>query len=138
VREVTKHDWGSIDKIFMDHPKAAFACPLFLTHRDYYSQFIERASLLDGASFSFRYEYEYSGYFDICIAHVDRLRRASWRFGNELETSLRARDEFGPCVCCGGRSSPCFQHPEYTEIADEVGFNDYGRATGPGSTLLIP
>lgn len=97
VRRFTQHDRWMLDRIFSDYPQAAFIYPAFLTHDRYYSEFVDLASLATVAlSFSFLYDYEYSGYFDICVAHISRLRNTCWQFGDELQTSLSARKRFGP------------------------------------------
>lgn len=95
VRHVTAEDWAIVDALFDGDRKLAFVCPAFLSH-DSYEEFVEPSSLAPGRpSFAFRPDYEYSGYFDICIAHVERLRAARFRFGNEFETALSARSHFG-------------------------------------------
>jgi hypothetical protein len=97
VRRVTSQDLDDIAQIFTQYPAAAFIYPAFLANRSACTRgFVDFESFRDGdPSFCFRYDYEYSGFFDICIAHVGRLRAASWKFGNELTTSLDARERFG-------------------------------------------
>jgi hypothetical protein len=97
VRGFTARDVEIIDGIFSSYPGAAFIYPAFLANRSACTRgYVDFDSLKgDEASFSFQYRYEYSGYFDVCLAHVDRLRNAQWCFGNELESSLAALGQFG-------------------------------------------
>jgi len=97
VRKVTSQDLEDITRIFQHYPRAAFIYPAFLANRTACTRgFVDFDSFRNGdPSFSFYYDYEYSGFFDICIAHIGRLRAAGWRFGNELTTSLEARERFG-------------------------------------------
>lgn len=97
VRRVTEEDLQEIFDIFHSYKKAAFIYPAFLANRSP----CVRASvnfetvLAEGSSFAFHDSYDYSGYFDICIANLERLRAHNWQFGNELSTSLAARSTFG-------------------------------------------
>ncbi len=94
VRHVTTDDLGTIDAIFREYPRAAFVYPGFLYHS--LCEYVDTDSVCtDGATFWFRYDYEFSGYFDVCIANIERLRAAGWAFGDELIASLSARDRFG-------------------------------------------
>lgn len=97
VRRFTSRDLNDIEQIFQRYPSAAFIYPAFLANRTACTRgFVDFDSFRDGdPSFSFHFDYEYSGFFDICIAHTGRLRAAGWRFGNELTTSLEARERFG-------------------------------------------
>lgn len=97
VRRVTRRDFANIQQIYSQHPKAAFVYPAFLANRSTCTRgFVDFSSFRDDdPSFSFLHDYEYGGFFDICIAHVGRLRAAGWKFGNELTTSLDARERFG-------------------------------------------
>jgi hypothetical protein len=94
VRDFTEADMDNLQQIFRDFPKAAFVHPGFLY--DYYREFLDASSLDEpGLTFSFQYDHDFSGYFDVCIAHVDRLRNAHWVFTDERRTSLTARERFG-------------------------------------------
>lgn len=97
VRRVTSQDLQDIAWISQYYPRAAFIYPAFLANRTACTRgFVDFSSFRDDdPSFSFRYDYEYSGFFDICIAHVGRLRASGWKFSNELTTSLQAREKFG-------------------------------------------
>jgi glycosyltransferase involved in cell wall biosynthesis len=97
VRKVKSRDLEDIARIFQYYPRAAFIYPAFLANRTACTRgFVDFSSFRDDdPSFSFHYHYEYSGFFDICIAHVGRLRASGWKFGNELTTSLQAREKFG-------------------------------------------
>ena len=97
VRRFTAVDVNMINSIFSTYPTAAFVYPAFLANRSACTRgYVDFESLKeDEPSFSFQHGYEYSGYFDVCIAHIERLRTARWRFGNELTSSLSAREQFG-------------------------------------------
>jgi hypothetical protein len=94
VRIFTQYDREMLTRIFSDYPKAAFVYPAFLSYALW--KYVDSATLMGNKpSFSFLYDYDFSGYFDVCIAHIDRLRDARWRFGNELASSVSAREKFG-------------------------------------------
>ena len=97
VRAVTPRDRQDIDQIFTQYAKSAFIYPAFLANRSACTRgHVDFGSFREGdPSFSFHYDYEYSGFFDVCIAHVRRLHDARWRFVNELAASLEARERFG-------------------------------------------
>jgi hypothetical protein len=94
VRPLEPRDLGGIDQVFFDFPKSPFVSPLFL-----YSslcQYVDMESVKgDSLTFSLRYDYEYSGFFHVCVAHISRLRAAKWRFVDELVASVAAREAFG-------------------------------------------
>jgi hypothetical protein len=94
VRPLERRDLDGLDQVFSDFPQCAFVSPLFL-----YStlcQYVDMESVKgDSLTFSLLYDYEYSGFFHVCIAHISRLRDANWRFVNELVSSVAARAAFG-------------------------------------------
>jgi hypothetical protein len=119
VRRFTEHDREEIERIFSEHQTAAFVYPSFLTHNSY-SKYVDPTSLTsEGLTFSFVYDYEYSGYFDVCIAHIDRLRKAGWKFGDELQTSLAARERFG--------TMRLMRHPFVAHLPSPPTFRERGR-----------
>ncbi len=98
VRAVSATDLAEIGSIYEAFPRTAFIYPGFLASRlGALDRVVDRNTLLPGApSCSFAAQYEFGGFFDVCLAHVPRLRAIHWCFGNELESSRTALRLFGP------------------------------------------
>lgn len=119
VRPLECRDIEGLDKVFFDFPQAVFVSPLFLYST--LTQYVDMESVKgDSLTFSLLYDYEYSGFFHVCIAHINRLRSANWKFVDELVASLAAREAFG--------TMPFLRHPFVAHVPSPPTFR-YRRKT---------
>jgi glycosyltransferase involved in cell wall biosynthesis len=139
VRQFDAKDLEALDRLFGSNPKMAFVCPLFMKadrKRRFRRELVPDLELRAYISppVAEMTSKNCLSYFDVHIAHVDRLRAAGWQYLQEGEGQIRdsARVLFGampmlgdPCVFfCP--EVPFFRHREQS-LAARIASKYIGR-----------
>ncbi len=134
VRPVDEHDQASLDRLFDSHSTRAFVCPMFMKadrkrrfHRELKPNFELRAYI--SPPVAEMTSKNCLSYFDVHIAHVERLRAAGWQYLTEGEGHIRdrARAQFGAMPMMGDPflffcpEVPFFRHREQSIAARLAG-----------------
>lgn len=99
VRDLLERDLALIYSTFESSKRSAFMFPCFLRSELDFSLIDSDSDSASSMTYLFREDYEFSGYWDVCIANIHRVIEAGWYLSSELDGSNRALYLFGRMTC---------------------------------------